>query len=119
MSTREVYKELEQYNDVDFTLDWAKVHKKMFITPSEEETVFVREILAVKAFQNLIGEKNILRGKPVADPFVIAAAKIYNGTVVTEEKEKPNSAKIPNVCEHFNIPCMNFKGFMEKMNWKY
>ncbi|MDI6752342.1 MAG: DUF4411 family protein, partial [bacterium] len=43
-----------------------------------------------------------LQGKPVADPFVIAKAKILNGCVITQELKKPNAATIPNVCEYFN-----------------
>ena len=42
-----------------------------------------------------------LKGKPVADPFVIA------------------KAKIPNVCNHFGILCINLDGFMEKENWTF
>ncbi len=43
---------------------------------------------------------------------IIACAKIQGGTVVTEEQLKPNAAKIPNVCEHFKIPCINLETFM-------
>jgi hypothetical protein len=55
----------------------------------------------------------------VADPFVIACAKIHDGTVVTEEQFKPNAAKIPNVCQHFNIPCVDLEGFMKQQAWSF
>jgi hypothetical protein len=38
---------------------------------------------------------------------------------VTEEKLKPNAAKIPNVCAHFQIPCINLERFMRDQNWSF
>lgn len=70
-------------------------------------------------FQNLVTERNRLTGRPIADPFVIALAEAINGCVVTQEKEKPNAAKIPNVCDHFDIECTNLQGFMEREGWKF
>jgi len=32
---------------------------------------------------------------------------------------KENSAKIPNVCDHFDIPYLNLEEFMEKENWTF
>jgi Domain of unknown function (DUF4411) len=91
----------------------------VFTTPTAEETEFVGRILAVPHFQQLIGTKARLTGTPVADPFVIACAAVRDGTVVTEEKTKPNSAKIPNVCEHFAISCLNLEKFMRAVGWSF
>jgi hypothetical protein len=55
----------------------------------------------------------------VADPFVIAAAAIRGGTVVTQEHLKPNAAKIPNVCDHFGIPWTDVEGFMVHQSWNF
>ena len=52
-------------------------------------------------------------------PFIVAAAKVINGCVVTEESKKPNAPNIPNVCEYFNIECTNLQGFMEREGWKF
>jgi hypothetical protein len=119
ISVREVLQELENYNDTDFIQEWAKRNKAIFAKPSNEETVFVARILSIPHFQPLIGQKALLKGTAVADPFVIAAAKIRNGTVVTEEREKPNAAKIPNVCAHFHIPCLNLETFMKQQGWTF
>ena len=119
VSVSEVFNELQNCNDTDFIQDWAKRNKAIFAKPSNEELLFVQRILSTPHFQNLIGQKAILKGKPVADPFVIAAAKIRNGTVVTEEREKPNAAKIPNVCAHFHIPCLNLETFMKQQGWTF
>ena len=118
LSTREVLAEIEE-GDTDTVLAWTKKNKSIFSTPSAKETAFVAKILAVPHFQQLIGRKAQQRGTPVADPFVIACAKVKEGTVVTEERLKPNAAKIPNVCGHFNISCMNLEGFMKAQGWSF
>lgn len=50
-----------------------EANESIFCIPSGDETRFVAEIF--KKFMSLIKQKNLLIGKPVADPFVIAAAK--------------------------------------------
>lgn len=45
-----------------------------------------------------------------ADPWVIAHAIVNGGTVVTHEKRNPDvsrKVKIPNVCERFNVNCID------------
>jgi hypothetical protein len=67
----------------------------------------------------LIGAKQVLRGTPVADPFVIARAAVLGGTVVSEESFKPNAQKIPNVCQHFGIPCIKLGDFLRTQRWTF
>ena len=73
----------------------------------------------MRHFQSMIRRQERLQGKPVADPFVIARAKVSGAWVVTQEKNIENAAKIPNVCDHFGISCINLEGFMEKENWTF
>ncbi|MBB5519166.1 PIN domain-containing protein [Amphiplicatus metriothermophilus] len=117
-STREVRAEVKRGAD-DFVLRWSRTNKEIFTTPDGEETAFVAEILAIPHFQQIINRKAQQRGTPVADPFVIACAKVKNGIVVTQERLKPNAAKIPNVCQHFNIPCTNLEGFLTSQKWSF
>ena len=119
VSTREVWNELGRQNVSADVLAWAKQNKQVFTTPNAAELQFVAQIFQVKHFQNLIGEQQRLKGTPVADPFVIACAKIKGGTVVTEEQLKSNAAKIPNVCAHFNIPCIDLEQFMQQQGWAF
>lgn len=118
-STREVSNELERFDDPGPILAWAKNHKDIFATPTNEETEFVVRIFQVQHFQALIAQKSILTGRPVADPFVVAAAAVKVGTVVTQKLFKPNAAKIPNVCQHFGIPCVNLEEFMTQQGWNF
>lgn len=115
MSVREVKNELSGHEDRLF--DWTKEHGELFQTPEVEELNFVVDIFKVSHFKTLIRKKERLQGKPVADPFVIAKAKILKACVVTEEKLKENASQIPNVCKYFKIPCIDLEGFMEQENW--
>lgn len=117
ISVREVSREIEDYGD---RLDsWTKSNREFFLLPSTEELDFVREIFDIHHFQSLIRKREQLSGKPVADPFVIAKAKLLDGMVITQETKKPNAAKIPNVCDHFKILYDDLEGFMEKENWTF
>lgn len=119
VSTREVWNELQRGNPNQQVNEWLKVRKEIFTTPSLAELQFVSEIFKIPHFQGLIGQKQRLKGDPVADPFVIACAKIRGGTVVTEEQLKPNAAKIPNVCQHFDVPCIDLETFMHQQEWRF
>jgi hypothetical protein len=50
---------------------------------------------------------------------VVAAGKVRKATVVTEEAFKNNSAKIPNVCAYFDVPCIDLEGFAAELKWKF
>ena len=92
----------------------------MFVTPTAAELEVVGDIFRVNHFQAMIRRKERLEGKPVADPFVIARAKcLENGSVVTTEKHTPHAAKIPNVCEHFEVEWTDLEGFMEREQWRF
>jgi len=118
-SVREVRKELDRQNVSEHVDRWVESIKGMFLSPSSDDLARVAEILAVRHFQQLIGEKQRLRGWPVADPFVVARAMVVGGCVVTEEDRKPNAAKIPNVCEHFGVQCTNLEGLMDREGWRF
>jgi len=118
ISVREVFNEIG--TSEDSLAIWAKEQKKtLFTEPTIEELEFVGEIFQLRHFQAMIRKQERLKGNPVADPFVIARAKISEGWVVTQEKLKENAAQIPNVCKHFRIPCINLEGFMEKEGWQF
>jgi len=128
ISTREVFNELERQAITAEVQKWVKDHKSLFTTPSASELQFVSEIFKIKHFQGLIGAQQRLKGMPVADPFVIACAKRHNATVVTEEGwkrpsppliPKPDAAKIPNVCAHFRIQCIDLEEFMHQQGWTF
>lgn len=117
VSVREVFKEIIVHEDR--LSRWTKQNRKFFTLPTPEELGFVTDVFRIPHFQTLIKKKERLQGSPVADPFVIAKAKIVGGCVITQEKKKKNAAQMPNVCEHFGIPYMDLERFMEMENWTF
>ena len=91
----------------------------IFAGPTEETLAYVADIFTVSHFQQLVGRKQLLKGSPVADLFVIAHTRQLNGCVVTEEVLKPNAAKIPNVCAHFDVRCSNLEGMLAIEGWSF
>lgn len=116
VSVRAVRGELKERGDA--LSDFVGKHN-IFSTPTNEETDFVATIFKVRHFMALINRASRLKGKEVADPYVIAHAKIISGCVVTQERYKPNAAKIPNVCERFDIDCLSLKEFMKREGWVF
>ncbi|WP_321922229.1 PIN domain-containing protein [Burkholderia sp. BCC1998] len=128
ISTREVLNEIERQAVSADVLAWVRSNRSLFTTPNADELRFVAAILKIRHFQALIGQQQRLKGTPVADPFVIACARVRQGTVVTEEgwlragdglAPKPHAAKIPNVCAHFEIPCIDLEEFMHQQDWQF
>ena len=114
-SVDEVLKELKK-SDGTIT-KWAKSRREMFTKPSLEEQRIVFDIVA--RFPGVMKEKNLLLGIPEADPFLIAKALIKGYTVMTLEKKKPNAAKIPNICEHYEVPCISLFDFFARQGWRF
>ncbi len=119
LSVREVSNELKRRPMPAWLTEWLKQYPAFFTTPNADETRFVAKIFAVPHFHALVERKALLRGEPAADPFVIAAAAVRGGCVVTQEHLKPNAAKIPNVCEHFGVAYLDLEGFMHAQGWTF
>ncbi|HEY44940.1 MAG TPA: DUF4411 family protein [Anaerolineae bacterium] len=119
ISVREVHRELDRQAAKPHLRDWIGENKRIFLPPSPSETEFVREIFSNQHFQALLKNRQILTSTPVADPFVIASGYVRNACVVTEETKKPNAAKIPNVCEYYDVDCINLESLMEHECWTF
>lgn len=118
LSVREVRNEVKERGDR--LSEWSKRNGEFYQIPTNNEMLFIQKIFLIRHFQAIVRNKERLLGKPVADPFVIAKAnEIAAGCVVTEETYKKNAAKIPNICQHFNIRCINLREFMEIENWVF
>jgi len=117
ISVREAQRELDFFFNRNPFIDRATITTKFFQLANQEELMLVRDIFSNKRFQDLVSRKNILRGTPVADPFLIAKAEFCSGIVVTQEESKPNGVKIPNVCKERKVICINLERFMERQNW--
>lgn len=121
VSVREVRNEIERNpgTRLGTLTDWCASHQELFTTPSPQEQTRVASIFHNSHFLQLVTQKALLKGTPVADPFVVAKSWEIGGCVVTEEAYKRNAAKIPNVCEHFGVDYTNLEGFMERERWQF
>lgn len=114
ISSQEVYDELERGDDA--LSEWAKTRKECFLPSDIPIQERVRKILS--EYRGLVegGKK-----RNNADPFVIALAQELQCSVVTEEGRSNSiiAPKIPNICDIYKVPCLNFVSFIRKMNLKF
>ena len=115
LSVREVKNELEWHAPSEAIAQWAKHNRHIFASPSEAELQTVSEILAQPQFTGLIRLENLVKGRPVADPFVVAAAVHRKGSIViTEESLVKGGARVPAVCRAYKVLCDSFEGFLKR-----
>jgi len=110
----EVLKELSR-NDDDLHR-WARLQDGMFCPLEDDVQIATTQILGT--FPKLVNNE---RNRSIADPFVIAVAKVRKLAVVTGEKRKGNTSrpKIPDVCEAYGIRCLTLLELMKSEGWKF
>lgn len=118
-SVKEVRRELEQYNAASHISEWVRAHSALFLPPTEDEMCVVAEIFRKEQYRGFVKRSNLLKGMPVADPFVVAAGKVHSRKVVTQEADKAGAARIPTACREFGVKCMTVEEFLELENLKY
>jgi len=104
LSSTMVYDELVGDKEDDLA-EWAKSQKDsgLFVEPDQAVQANFELIAAyVQANYVLQAVSEFLAG---ADPWIIAHARTYGGSVVTFETRNANrrKVKIPNVCDAFNV----------------
>jgi hypothetical protein len=115
ISTREVCHELDNACGEDHIHLWIEDHKDIFTIPTNEECEIVRQIFHDKQNLGLVKLKSIKKGIPVADPFVIALAKIKKYAVVTQETYN----RMPSVCQKIGVECINLEEFLKRENLRF
>ena len=110
----EVLKELAK-NDDDLH-KWARLQEGLFCPLDDDVQIATAEIL--RDFPKLVNNE---RNRSIADPFVIAVAKVRTLSVVTGEKRRGNLSrpKIPDVCESYGITCLTLLELMKSEGWKF
>lgn len=119
VSVREVCRELENNCPSEPVLSWVKDHRHIFHIPTNKECQIVSEIFQKKQYLGFVKRQNILKGMPVADPFIIAAAKAKGFYVVTQESNKSTGARIPTACTDFGVKCIDLESFLEREKLEY
>ena len=114
LSPMEVYREILKKDDE--VSRWIKPRKKgVFREPSTEEQYFLTNNI-------LVDFPNCLRGYEstdlLADPWIVAFAKINSLTVITYETPNGGGSlskvKIPDMCKQYDIPYMNTLDLIKK-----
>ena len=118
-STREVLRELERHSPGGYVGNWIATHSTVFPIPTREELLWVRKIFETRGNVGLVKRKNILNGWPVADPFVIACAKVNRALIVTQEDSAKPGARIPYVAKQLGVRSVDFTGFLAREGLKY
>lgn len=127
-SIRQVLREIENRDKKNGELQWANTHLELFPKVSERESQFLREIYSVPRFSHVVPTE--IRDEDIdedldedsdadADPFLIARAKILDGMVITQERERGNRIRIPSICNHFDIACGTIDDLMALENWSF
>lgn len=108
LSVEEILVELRAQDDE--IAEWAEDHEHIFLPLDTAIQEKAREIL--KAYPTLLDLK---KKKSGADPFLIAAAAVKAGTVITQERKSggPPALKIPDVCAHLGISCIDLLGLIQ------
>lgn len=119
ISVEQVFQELDQQAAEHHLVDWITSNRGVFKPPTEPELNVVAEIFQVAHFRQLVGQRQLQTGAVVADPFVIARARVAKACVVTQETLRPNAARIPNVCAHFGVECTNLAGLFQREGWRF
>ena len=95
--------------------EWVKERADLFIPPYEEVQNAMIEIL--REFPNF-PHRDARRAE--TDAAVIALAKANHCSVISQEKGgSEDHPKIPYVCNHFNIRCIDIYDFVAEQNWVF
>lgn len=109
----EVHEEIKRKDDG--LAEWLKPRAGMFVALDSPVQVTAMEVLA--GFPELV---KALSGRTQADPFVIGLARVRNATVVTQERGgSRDRPRIPLVCSHFQVPCIDIVGFIRQRGWTF
>lgn len=99
----------------------AWLNSRDFFFRQETEIVQQHVRTVLKEFPQLI---NVGASRSMADPWVIAHAMAEHAVVVSKEYlfrpgQKSSQIKIPDVCKHFNVTCINDFDFVDELGIKF
>jgi hypothetical protein len=112
----EVFHDLERQDDDVHA--WAATQPALFLPLDHDIQVATTEVMTI--FNEWVP---VDRSRNVADPFVVAVARVRQCPVVSGEKWSnspyPSRVAIPNVCQHFGLRHMTFLEMIQDLRWTY
>lgn len=114
LSPDEVLNELKKQEDDLYK--WAKDQSGLFHPLDIDLQIATHDILTV--FPRMVESG---KSRHQADVFVVALARMTGRTVVTQEALSVNSnrPKIPNVCKHYGIRCIDLLSLLREQNCNF
>lgn len=115
-----IARELKDGNDE--LSDWVKARPGHFLKCDDIDTqkAFSEIVNKIMAGNYNSGNRDNFLAK--ADPWIIAKAKTLNAIVVTHEallSPETKKVKVPNICNQFNVSCINTFQFLRQLNAKF
>lgn len=93
---------------------WARNQAGLFVPTDALLQQEVRRVL--EAAPRLV---DLGRRRSLGDPWVIAMARLYGLTVVTEERSRPTRPRIPDVCRMLGVRCVTLLDVMRELEWRF
>ncbi|QTL41113.1 DUF4411 family protein [Xenorhabdus budapestensis] len=125
VSIKSVYHELQKQDDDVYS--WIK-NKKSFFQSIDDEltqktfTEIVNYVYTEYSPRHRNSLPHIEKFLGAADPWIVAKAKSINATVVTHEVRDKNNGcrpKIPDICDHFEVPIIRTKEMLRNFQIKF
>jgi hypothetical protein len=101
-------------------VEWLKTNNDTLVLGEEAAVELVARVTEQGYASDLTDEEIVKVGQ---DPFLVAYALVdrQNRSVVTTEHSKPNrtraNRKLPDVCNDFNVPCINTFALIQELNF--
>jgi hypothetical protein len=114
ISTEEVYIEIERKDDD--LLEWCRGRRGIFLPLTEAVQDVASAILA--ELPTLIDART---GKSMADPFVVATARVTETIVITQEGPTGSGKrpKIPEACDFIGVDWMSLLDLIKVEGWRF
>ena len=108
VSCRRVYQELaEQEKHQDAVANFVKARRQKLCLPSSRDVQRAVARIEEYVFGGRYPTAEAWRFSRGGDPWVIAHAMVENGIVVTQESALRANAQMPDVCQNFNVRCVD------------
>lgn len=118
-----VYEEIKNGSEEDFLIQHLRKLKEYHGWSPAELPEGIEDVVRriTKKFEGRISYTG-----NEADPYIVGYALVknkenklfeYEYVVLTAEKYKPNSAKIPNMCEEFKVPYIFLRDFLKEIGY--
>ena len=100
------------------------LNAQFFAAPTPQEENLVQQMTDAPSLSAATNRwiSKARRGRVDADPYLVAKARTATvpATLVTEESQDPEKTdRLPAVCRHFDLDCINLDEMMFRLGWRF